>query len=67
MRNSPGNIVVSSEAVVIPEPEAIERPPVESVVAALAMLIPIVMALLTAMMVVQVTQTRQYLAYVAVA
>jgi hypothetical protein len=35
VRNSPGNIVVSSEAVVIPEPEAIERPPVESVVAAL--------------------------------
>lgn len=34
-RSSPGSIAVSAEALVIPEPEAIERPPGESVVAAL--------------------------------
>ena len=34
-RSSPGSIAVSTEALVIPEPEAIERPPRESVVAAL--------------------------------
>jgi len=34
-RSSPGSIAVSTEALVIPEPEAIERPPGESVVAAL--------------------------------
>ena len=34
-RSSPGSVAVSSEPLVIPEPEAIERPPGESVVAAL--------------------------------
>jgi len=34
-RSSPDSIAVSTEALVIPEPEAIERPPRESVVAAL--------------------------------
>ncbi len=34
-RSSPGSIAVSTEPFVIPEPEAIERPPRESVVAAL--------------------------------
>jgi len=34
-RSSPGSIAVSTEVLVIPEPEAIERPPRESVVAAL--------------------------------
>lgn len=34
-RSSAGSIAVSTEALVIPEPEAIKRPPRESVVAAL--------------------------------
>ena len=35
VRSSPGGKAISSEAVVIPRPEVIERPPRESVVAAL--------------------------------